>query len=188
MRGWNVASSLSLGDLQRLIEAKESEVAGLNARRESLAAELADVEADLADAGGGKKRGRKPGRTKGKRGPGRPKGKRRPGRPKGSRNKPKARAAGKRGPGRPKGLKNKPKAKVGGKRGPKAGPKGQSDLHNAIRASFNRSGPMKAADIAKKVVAGGYKTKSKVFHLIVGQRLSEMRDVKKAGRGMYAMR
>ena len=58
-RGWNVASRLSLGDLQRLIEAKESEVAGLNARRKTLADELADVEAAITVAGGGAKRGRK---------------------------------------------------------------------------------------------------------------------------------
>ena len=45
---------------------------------------------------------------------------------------------------------------------------------------------MKVADIAKKVLAAGYKTKSKVFHLIVGQRLAEMKDVKKPARGLYA--
>ena len=49
------------------------------------------------------------------------------------------------------------------------------------------SEPMKAADIAKKVLDSGYKTKSKVFHLIVGQRLAEMKDVKKPGRGLYSL-
>jgi hypothetical protein len=50
------------------------------------------------------------------------------------------------------------------------------------------SEPLKAADIAKKVLAGGYETKSKVFHLIVGQRLAEMKDVKKPGRGVYELK
>ena len=38
------------------------------------------------------------------------------------------------------------------------------------------------------MLASGYKTKSKVFHLIVGQRLAEMKDVKKAARGLYTVK
>jgi len=130
----------------------------MTARREELAAELAAIDADLGTTDGA---------APVKRGPGRPKGKRGPGRPKGSRDKPNA----------------------GGKRGRKAGPKGQSDLHNAIRAALNGSGePVKLADIAAKVKAGGYKTTSKHFPMIVGFRLKEMKDVKKAGRGLYAMK
>jgi hypothetical protein len=86
-------------------------------------------------------------------------------------------AAPKRGPGRPRE-----------KRGP-GRPKGQSDLHNAIRAALNGSSEaVKLADIATKVKSGGYKTTSKRFPMIVGFRLKEMADVKRAGRGLYAMK
>ncbi len=156
-RGWNAASALSLGDLRRLFEAKESQIAKLAARRDAAAAELAAVESELAAAGGGG--------MPAKRGPGRP---------------PKMAKLG-RGPGRPKGS--------GKRRGRKPGVKGQSELHNAIRSALKSGGePMKLADLAKKVVSGGYKTKSKHFPMIVGMRLTEMKDVKKAGRGLYAMR
>ncbi len=156
-RGWNAASALSLGDLRRLFEAKEAQIAKLAARRDAAAAELAAVEQELEAAGGGGMPTR--------RGPGRP---------------PKAARSG-RGPGRPKGS--------GKRRGRKPGVKGQSDLHNAIRAALKgASEPMKLADLAKKVVSDGYKTKSSHFPMIVGMRLSEMKDVKKAGRGLYAMK
>jgi hypothetical protein len=163
-RGWKAASGLSLDALQELVEAKHAQ---LTARREELAAELAAIDADLGGVG-----------PKGvvRRGPGRPKGRRGPGRPPGT-----------RGPGRPKGSKNKPKA--GGKRGRKAGPKGQSDLHNAIRAVLKNSAePMKLVDVAAKVKANGYETKSKNFPVILGLRLSEMKDVKRVDRGVYTMR
>ncbi len=162
-RGWKAASGLSLADLRRMLEEKEGQLSGLAERRDELAAELAEVEAELAAAGGvGAMR----------RGPGRPAGRRGPGRPKGSG----------RGSGRPKGSGK-------GKRGRKPGPKGQSDLHNAIRAVLKGSSePMKLADIAVAVKKNGYATKSKHFPMIVGMRLTEMADAKKAGRGLYTMR
>ena len=98
-----------------------------------------------------------------------------------------------RGPGRPPKSGRRPgrPAKVGrpkGKRGRPSKGAGKSDLHDRIRAAMKgASEPMKAADIAKKVLAGGYDTKSKVFHLIVGQRLAEMKDVKKPERGLYKL-
>ena len=74
-------------------------------------------------------------------------------------------------------------------RGRKAGPKGQSELHNAIRGALAKSSePMKLAELADKVLSGGYKSKSSHFGVIVGQRLTEMKDVKKAGRGLYRLR
>jgi hypothetical protein len=83
----------------------------------------------------------------------------------------------------------RPKASGKGKRGPKGGPKGQSDLHNAIRAVLKGSAePMKLVDIAQKVKANGYKTKSKNFGVILGLRLSEMADVKRVERGVYSMK
>jgi hypothetical protein len=159
-KGWKAASSLSLEALRRLVETKASE---LMARRDQLAAELESIEADLAVSGG----------APAKRGPGRPrKARRGPGRPRKA-----------RGPGRPAG------ARKGKRRGRKPGPKGQSELHNKIRSVLGgASEPLRVADIAKKVLAAGYKTKSKVFHLIIGQRLAEMKDVKKPGRGLYAMK
>jgi hypothetical protein len=166
-RGWKAASGLSLEALRRLVVAKESLIEKLSRLRATLASKLATVEEELAAAGGGimstvgtavASAGRRLGRPKGK-----------------------------RGPGRPKGSKNKPKA--GGKRGRKAGPKGQSELHNAIRAVLESSAePMKLVDVAAKVKANGYETKSKNFPVILGLRLSEMKDVKRVERGVYTMR
>jgi hypothetical protein len=163
-RGWKAASGLSLDALRELLETKASQLA---ARRDELTAELEAIDADLGSTDGAAPVRRGPGRPRGRRGPGRP--------------------PGKRGPGRPKGSRNKPKS--GGRRGRKAGAKGQSDLHNAIRAALNGSAePVKLADIAAKVKAGGYKTTSKHFPMIIGFRLKEMADVKKAGRGLYALK
>jgi DNA-binding transcriptional MerR regulator len=161
-RGWKAASGFSLADLRRLLDEREGQLGSLATKRDELSAQLAAVEAELAAAGGGV--------LVVKRGPGRPPGKRGPGRlPKSG-----------RGPGRPKGS---------GKRGRKPGPKGQSDLHNAIRAVLKGSAePMKIGDIAGKVKANGYKTKSKNFGVILGLRLSEMADVKRVERGVYSMR
>ena len=160
-RGWKAASGLSLDTLKELLEQKATELAS---RREALVAELEAIETEIGGNGVAL------------RGSGRPKGKRGPGRP-----------PGKRGPGRPKGSKNKVKRR--GKRGRKAGPKGQSDLHNAIRSVLKSSAePMKLVDVAAKVKANGYATKSKNFGVILGLRLSEMADVKRVERGVYTMR
>jgi hypothetical protein len=165
-RGWNAALGLSLGDLRRMLEEKESQLTGLAARRDELAAELSEVEAELAAAGGGVVTRRGPGRPPGKRGPGRPRG------------------SGNRGPGRPKGS-----GKRGRKPGRPKGAKGQSELHNAIRTVLKSSSePMKLGDIADKVKSNGYKTASKNFGVILGLRLSEMADVKRVGRGVYTMK
>jgi len=146
-----------------MLEEKEGQLSGLAERRDELAAELAEVEAELAAAGGGGAMRRGPGRPPGRRGPGRPKG------------------SG-RGPGRPKGSGK-------GKPGRKPGPKGHSELHNAIRAVLKGSSePMKLADIAAAVKKNGYSTKSKHFPMIVGIRLTEMANAKKAGRGLYTMK
>ncbi len=97
------------------------------------------------------------------------------------------RAPGKRGPGRP------PKAAAavatrGGRKG-KRGPRGEGGLQNMIRTVLGAAKePMKLADIAEKVLASGYQTASTRFAVIVGQRLSEMGDVKKAGRGLYTLK
>ncbi len=161
-RGWKVASKLSLGDLQKLVAAKESELVKLTARRADIAAELAGVESEIAAAGDASQPTAEPV----KRGPGRPPKSARRGRP------PKS-------GGRPKGK----------RRGRKAGAKGQSGLHDSIRAVLSGSaGPMKLADIAAKVKAAGYKSKSKHFPVILGLRLSEMADVTRVERGVYAMK
>jgi hypothetical protein len=170
-RGWKAAAGLSLKDLHRLFEAKESQIAKLTKLREKLASELADVEGDLAAAGGGVvSTADADVATAPKRGPGRPPGKRGPGRPKGKR-------------GRPKGSKNKVSA--AGRRGPR----GEGGVQTYIlKALASTSGPMKLADLAKKVIGLGYKTSSSRFNVIVGQRVSEMKGVKKVGRGMYQLK
>jgi len=163
------STTFTLADLEKMVREREAEIAKLARRRESITAALDDVDAQIRSVGGVA--------VPTRRGPGRPKGKRGPGRPpkvKAKRGRPakaaKARKSGKR-PGRP------------------AGPKGQSPLHDAIRAAMkDAAAPTKAVDIAKKVVDGGYETKSKVFHLIIGQRLAEMADVVKPERGLYALK
>jgi len=142
----------------------EERRAALVARRDEVASELAAIDADLGSVGVAT--------AAPKRGPGRPPGKRGPGRPKGSG----------RGPGRPKGSGK-------GKPGRKPGAKGQSELHNAIRAVLKGSAePMRIGDLAEKVKKNGYQTKSKNFGVILGLRLSEMADVKRVERGVYAMK
>jgi len=180
-RGWKAASSLSLGDLRRMMEAKEAALGKLASRRADLAEALAEVEADLKEAGGGVAVRRGPGRPMKRRGPGRHMGKRGPGGP------PKT-GAKRRRPGRPKGSKNK-KKRSGKGPGRPTGSKGQSPLHNAIRAALRGAGqPMKLADIAEKVKAGGYEPYAKNFALVLGLRVSEMADVKRIERGVYAMK
>ncbi len=157
-------SSLTIADLERLLAERKAAVAGLTERRGAIADELATINAQIYEAiGTGSVRlNRKPG----PRGPGRP--------PKDEHDRPE---------------KAKQAAKSSKHRGRAAGAKGQSDLHNAIRSALTgATGPMKAVDIAKAVLARGYETKSKVFHLIIGQRLAEMADVVKPERGLYALK
>ena len=52
----------------------------------------------------------------------------------------------------------------------------------------NSAEPMKLVDVAAKVKANGYPTKSKNFGVILGLRLSEMKDVNRVERGVYTMR
>jgi hypothetical protein len=47
---------------------------------------------------------------------------------------------------------------------------------------------MKTVDVAEKVKANGYATKSKNLGVILGLRLSEMADVKRVESGIYSMR
>jgi hypothetical protein len=160
-RGWNAAASLSLDDLRRLCEEKEAKLGRLMERREALAAELQQLDAELGGSGSG--RGRAAGRRR-RGGRGRRRG---PGRP------PKA-TKGRRGGRRKRGAR---------------GPRGEGGLQNMIRKALaSSSEPMKLADLAQAVLDAGYQTSSSRFGVIVGQRLSEMKDVKKAGRGLYTVR
>jgi hypothetical protein len=47
---------------------------------------------------------------------------------------------------------------------------------------------MKLVDVAAKVKANGYQTKSKNFPVILGLRRSEVKDVKRVERGVYTMK
>jgi hypothetical protein len=175
-RGWNEAAALSLHDLRRLVDEKMGQVERLSAKRAEIAAALEEVEAELATAGANgtvapRRRGRGRPAKRGRRGPGRPpKSRRRPGRPAPRISRPRiSRKQGKRG------------------RPPKA--KGSSPLHDMIRDVLKASSePMKLAEIAEKVKAAGYETKSPNFAMILGLRLSEMKDVRRVERGVYAMK
>lgn len=161
-RGWKAAVAMSLAELRRMFTVKESQISRLRARRDELLAELATVESDLSSAS--KESARRVGRKVAVRG--RP---RRSGGPAKSRRP--LRAARKRA--------------AAGRRGPR----GDQGVHNFIRKVLAAArAPMKLAEIAKRVLSAGYKTTSSRFAVIVGQRLSEMKEVKKAGRGMYALR
>jgi hypothetical protein len=201
----------SLQDLQALLRAKEQEVQNLAERRAVLADELADVDAQMRSIGGvGAPIRRGPGRPKGTRGPGRPPkvaakakrgrpakasttGKRGPGRPRKTET---IAASGpapvKRGPGRPRKVETKAKRgrPVKQKATPAASapPKDHAPLYAAIRAAMTGAEPMKAGDLAKKVVAGGFVTTNKAFHLEVGRRLAEMPEVAKSDAGTYALK
>jgi len=157
------AGAVTLADLQRMLDQKTAEIDSLRERREELANELAAVDAALSLESGAK------------RGPGRPR-KNFGSAPAATRRKGRKQAA-KRGKGR--------KA-----RGGKRGPRGEGGLQSMIRKVLGASGsePMKLADVAAKVLEAGYQTGSSRFGVIVGQRLSEMKDVKKAGRGMYTLK
>jgi len=66
---------------------------------------------------------------------------------------------------------------------------GTGALHNKIRDVLkDAKEPMKLADLAAAVLTAGYETKSKSFAVIVGQRLTEMKDVEKVSRGLYALK
>jgi len=94
------------------------------------------------------------------------------------------RKPGRRGPGRPP-KNGRRKARGGARRGPR----GEGGLQNVIRKTLGGSNePMKLGDLAQAILDSGYKTGSSRFAVIVGQRLSEMKEVKKAGRGMYSLR
>ena len=91
------------------------------------------------------------------------------------------------GPGRAR----KATATSGRKAGRRAtrGPRGAGrSLEDFIRRVLSKTpGAMKLSDIKDAVLAEGYTTTSKTFGVIVGQRLAEMEDVSKAGRGLYRM-
>ena len=152
-RGWKAISGFSLADLRKIFEQKEKQISALSTRRDELAAELADVEAQLTAATGG---GSSPEPSVGRK------------------------VAAVKAPA--------PK-KRGRRKGGTRGPRGEGGLQNMIRNVLAEAKePVKLAAIADRVLAAGYQTGSTRFGVIVGQRLSEMKDVKKAGRGLYAMK
>ena len=173
----------------------------LAALRAAVATKIAAIESSVgrrqelttASAGRGAPRGSEAAAPK-RRGPGRPKGSGRgPGRPKGSGRKPGRPKGGGRGPGRPpKAVAAAPKrarpAKKAAASKPVAPPKDYTALDTAIRAALAAAGtPVKAGDLAKQVIANGFATTSKAFHLEVGRRLAALRDVAKTDGG-YALK
>lgn len=130
----------------------------LSARRDALSAELDAVDAEMAGMDGSPRRGRKPGRPR------------------------KAKV------GRPAMANARKQTRKGKKRGA-GGPRGEGGLQAIIRKILSSaSEPVKLKDLASQIKKAGYRTTSAKFGVIVGQRLSEMKDVKKPGRGLYAMK
>jgi hypothetical protein len=153
---------MSLAELRRMFLVKESQIESLRSRREQLRSELAEVESQLTSAAGA--------------------GRKRAGRPDGVRGRPRRR-------GRPAKARRPVRAARSRGSAGRRGPRGDQGVHNFIRKVLAAGrAPMKLAEIAKKVLAAGYRTTSSRFAVIVGQRLSEMKEVKKAGRGMYSLR
>ena len=94
-----------------------------------------------------------------------------------------------RGRGKAKGRKVSRKGRAGKPIPGRRGPRGEGALQNILRKVLKRSkGPRRLAEIAKAVLDAGYETTSDRFSVIVGQRLAEMSDVRKAGRGLYMLR
>ena len=160
-RGSKLMARFSLVDLQRLLDEKAAAVVRMQERRVELASELSEIEAALTAATGG------------------------------------SMPAVKRGPGRPRknplpvafpaAVKMERKGRKGRKG--KRGPRGEGGLQNVIRTVLGASKePMKLAEVTANVLKAGYQTGSARFGVIVGQRLSEMSDVKKAGRGLYVLK
>lgn len=156
-RSWSTGNGFSIAELRQMLDDREQQQSSLGSRRAALVAELAELEDEIAALGG--EEGLRPGRP--------------------------VAAPAKRGPGRP------PKTAAAdskGKVGRPAGAKGEGPLHRAIRAAMtDATEPMKIAAIAEKVKAGGYETKSKNFGVILGLRLTEMADIKRVERGLYAL-
>ncbi len=156
-------TGFSLADLKRLFDEKAAEVEALQARRAEIQSTLDTIDSAIAASMGD-------GRA--------------------------LRLGVKRGPGRPRKVVSAVgapsaaavPAKRGGRKG-KRGPRGEGGLQNMIRTVLaGSSEPVKLADVAAKVIEAGYQTGSSKFAVIVGQRLSEMSDVKKAGRGLYQLK
>lgn len=155
---------MSLAELRHMFRAKESQIAALRTRRRKLLSELAAIESHLSSAANGVARTARESLAVRR----------------GSRRRGAAAASNSRRP--PKSTRSRSTA---GRRGPR----GDEGVHNFIRKVLVAArAPMKLAEIAKRVLASGYRTTSSRFAVIVGQRLSEMKGVKKAGRGMYALR
>ena len=197
-------SPLTLADLQRLIGEREAAVAELIAQRRMIADELAGIDAQIAGATGKVKS--RSGRKPDTRGPGRP--------PKFAMAATPDPMPLKRGPGRPRKIdttapsgpapvkreprhsrKNAPAANLGRAAKQKATPiasaplKDHGRLYAAIRVALTgATQPIKAGEIAEKVVAGGYATTSGAFHLEVGRRLAEMPEVARSDSGAYALK
>jgi hypothetical protein len=155
---------MSIAELRRMFKAKESQIDALRARRRKLLSELAVVESRLSSVANGVVRGAR--RALAVRG--------------GGRRRRKAAASS----GRRRVMSSRSRSAAG-----RRGPRGDEGVHNFIRKVLVAArAPMKLAEIAKRVLASGYRTTSSRFAVIVGQRLSEMKGVRKAGRGMYALR
>jgi len=92
-----------------------------------------------------------------------------------------------RGEGKPTPAPAAPKAKRKGMKKAKRGRKGTliEAIVNVLKAADS---PMKVAEIAKAVVKGGYKTKSKNVPNVIREALTRVPGIKKASRGQYTMK
>ncbi len=147
----------SLTELQAEVARRASEVGGLVAERDELAARVAelDEQIQLLNSLGGSA-------TSARRGPGRPAKKKKRGRPVGSKNRT-----------------TKKRAATGRKR-----PKNSMNLAEAL-AKMLKGKTMGVNEAAANVQKAGYKTNSPNFRTIVNQTLIKDPRFKKVARGQY---
>ena len=91
------------------------------------------------------------------------------------------------------GIAAKPAAKrgrkPGRKRGRKAGRAPQpGSLINLLVQALEAKGKLSVAQAVDAVLAAGYKSKSKLFKLIVNQALAKNKRFKRVGKGVYKLR
>ena len=154
--------SYTIADLEALLEERRVEVSTLENRRRELLDELAAVDAELSSLEGTAVRGRR-GAS--------------------------ARRTG-RGPGRPasRTVRSGNSGRSGKVRaGPGRRPPGTALVDYIRKVLTAAGGPMQLKDIGPAVVRAGYATNSANLALIISQRLPGMKDVRKVGRGLYAI-
>lgn len=148
----------TVADLGKLLAEEEQAIAALKSKRQALAAEVAELAAEIAELKGAPVAAPKP----------------------------KAEAPAKPGrkPGKEPG--RKPAKKAAAKRGRKRSGTSTRDIIVGILRDSDK--PMRAAQIAERLVAAGAKTKSKNPKNMVSALLAQSKEFKRVDKGLYTVK